>query len=134
MLPSSSKMSDLAACLGIHRVSLARVARQNGIPGLVRTSMGRWRLRNRTAFKEFVDRYRREAKARCKRASSFQNDRERELRSAVRFHRERFPNDLTTGFHSALGALAHRFYDSLIFGQLWTILVQVLSKIRLEPD
>jgi hypothetical protein len=93
MLPSSSKMSDLAACLGIHRVSFARIARQNGVPGLVRTSTGRWRLKNRTAFKEFVERYRREAEARCKRASRFQNDRERELRSAVRFHRERFPND-----------------------------------------
>ena len=86
-------MSQLAAYLGIHRVSFARLARGNSIPGLVRTSTGRWRLRSRSAFRKFAERYKNEAEARCKKASTFQHDRERELAAAVRFHRERFPND-----------------------------------------
>jgi excisionase family DNA binding protein len=93
MLPSSWKMSELAAYLGIHRVSFARLARQNGIPGLVRTPSGRWRLSNRSAFEKFAERYKLEGEARCKLISDFQRERERELKFTIRFHRERFPND-----------------------------------------
>lgn len=86
-------MSDLAAYLGIHRVSFARLARGDGVPGLVRTSTGRWRLKNPSAFREFAERYHVEAEARCRLVSNFQRQRERELKFTIRFHRERFPND-----------------------------------------
>lgn len=93
MLHSASKISEFAAYLGIHRVSFARLARKSGVPGLVRTSTNRWRLENLAAFKEFVEQYKYTAQARCKQASAFQRDRERELAAAVRFHRERFSHD-----------------------------------------
>src|SRR5271169_2637668 len=38
------KIKDLAAQLGINRVSFARLARRSGIPGLVRTATKRWKV------------------------------------------------------------------------------------------
>jgi excisionase family DNA binding protein len=87
------KITDLAASLGVHRVSFARLARTSGIPGLERTAKGRWKVKDRKAFEKFASQYKAKTNARCSRLAGFNGDRERSLKSAIRFHRTRFPFD-----------------------------------------
>jgi|GraSoi_2013_60cm_1033757.scaffolds.fasta_scaffold02307_3 hypothetical protein len=87
------EITDLAASLGVHRVSFARLARTSGIPGLERTAKGRWRMKDRKAFEKFASQYKAKTNARCSRLAGFNGDRERSLKSPIRFHRTRFPSD-----------------------------------------
>jgi hypothetical protein len=89
----SKTIADLAASVGVHRVSFARLARTNGIPGLVRTASDRWRLGDSHAFEEFVEKYKSKISARCARLAKFNGERQRVLTSAIRFYRKRFPSD-----------------------------------------
>jgi excisionase family DNA binding protein len=86
-------IADLAASLGVHRVSFARLARTSGIPGLVRTASDRWRLGDSQAFEEFVEKYKAKIGTRCARLARFNGDRHSALTSAIRFYRNRFPSD-----------------------------------------
>jgi hypothetical protein len=86
-------IADLAASVGVHRVSFARLARTSGIPGLVRTASNRWKLGDSQAFEEFVEKYKAKIGARCARLATFNGNRQSALTSAIRFHRKRFPSD-----------------------------------------
>jgi hypothetical protein len=90
---SSIRMMDLAARLGIHRVSFARIARTRAIPGLVRTATGRWRVDDMKSFETFADQYRAEVAGRCGKLVRFNAEKERQLMAGIRFHEQRFPSD-----------------------------------------
>jgi len=82
---------DLAAYLGIHRVSFARLARTRAIPGLARTTTGRWRVEDTESFEKFADQYRAEVVARCRKLARFNTEKEQQLMAGIRFHEQRFP-------------------------------------------
>jgi hypothetical protein len=84
---------DLAAYLGVHRVSFARLARTRAIPGLARTKTGRWRVEDRGAFEKFADQYRAEIAARCGKLIGFNAEKVRQLMAGIRFHEQRFPSE-----------------------------------------
>ncbi len=87
------RMMDLAARLGIHRVSFARLARTRAIPGLARTPTGRWRVEDSECFEKFADQYRAEVAARCGKLVRFNAEKEQQLRAGIRFHEQRFPSE-----------------------------------------
>src|ERR1700751_4221668 len=89
----SIRMTHLAAHLGIHRVSFARLARTRAVPGLVRTPTGRWRVEDRESFEKFADQYRAEVAARCGNLVRFNAEKEQQLRAGIRFHEQRFPSE-----------------------------------------
>jgi excisionase family DNA binding protein len=63
--PEKPELQDLADALGIHRVSFARVARTEKIPGLRRKKSRRWKLVNRKAFLGWAVGYRNRKFLRC---------------------------------------------------------------------
>lgn len=81
-----TKIADLAAAMGIHRVSFARLARSQTIPGLKRTQKHRWRLVDRQAFLEFAEGYRQQAALRCYNLSKMLQDKRTQLEAGIRFH------------------------------------------------
>jgi excisionase family DNA binding protein len=87
------KIMDLAARLGINRVSFARIARTGGVPGLERTPKNRWHVHDRRAFEEFAKRYRSRSEKRLAQLSQFNDSKVKQLESGIRFHRERFPSE-----------------------------------------
>jgi hypothetical protein len=87
------RIMDLAAYLGIHRVSFARLARARAIPGLARTLTGRWRVEDRKSFEKFADRYRAEVAARCGNLVRFNTEKEQQLMAGIRFQEQRFPSE-----------------------------------------
>jgi len=85
------RIMDLAAYLGIHRVSFARLARTRAIPGLARTTTGRWRVEDKESFEKFADQYRDEVAVRCGNLVRFKIEKEQQLMAGIRFHERRFP-------------------------------------------
>src|SRR5258708_12137695 len=86
------EITDLAASLGVHRVSFARLARTSGIPGLERTAKGRWRMKDRKAFEKFASQYKAKTNARCSRLAGFNGDRQRSPKSPTRLHPPKLPS------------------------------------------
>src|SRR5258708_6493910 len=88
-----TRIIDLAAYLGIHRVSFARLARTRAIPGLARTTTGRWRVEDRECFEKFADEYRAEVAGRSGNLVRFTAEKEQQLMAGIRFHEQRFPSE-----------------------------------------
>ena len=88
-----AKIQDLAKTLGIHRVSFARLARLNGIPGLRRTPTNRWVVADKKAFDGFAKQYRETTSLRNRKISTLNRDLSNRLRAAVRFSGDWFPLD-----------------------------------------
>ena len=87
------RIMDLAARLGIHRVSFARLARTRAVPGLARSAKGRWKVEDRESFEKFADQYSAEVAARCGNLARFNTEKEQQLLVGIRFHEQRFPSE-----------------------------------------
>ncbi|MBV8223766.1 MAG: hypothetical protein JO232_01090 [Verrucomicrobia bacterium] len=85
------KIKDLAARLGINRVSLARIARTEKVPGLERTPTNRWRVHDVKAFEKFAKRYKSRSEKRLAQLSQFNDSKVKQLGLLVQRKRPAMP-------------------------------------------